>query len=102
MSLVFPKNPKNCQNQGFLYGAVMRICIITVRNLCSEKNYVFVICVLSAIKVFPKTTLKKIDCPTLVTPWSLLCTIFLPQDTLHVKKPKLSENQKIGLIIPGS
>ena len=39
---------------------------------------------------------KNFDCPTFVTPWSLLCAIFLPQDIFLVKRPKLSENQEIG------
>ena len=30
----------------------------------------FIICVLSAIDVTPKATLKKIDCTTLVTPYA--------------------------------
>ena len=34
--------------------------------------------------------------------WSPQCTIFLPQDIFHVKRAKLSENQKIGLITSGS
>ena len=38
-------------------------------NLFYKTNYVFIICFLSAIKVFPKTTLKKnFGDPTLVTP----------------------------------
>ena len=35
--------------------------------------------------------LKKLE----TSPWSHLCTIFLPQDIFDVKRPKLSENQKM-------
>ena len=30
------------------------------------------------------------------------CTIFLPQDIFHVKRPKLSKNQKLEVKTPGS
>ena len=35
-------------------------------------------------------------------PWSPRCTICLPHDIFHVKRPQLSENQRIGSITPGS
>ena len=70
-----------------------------LRNLSeicfSNKNHVFIIYVLSANGGFPKTTLKKAS-------WSPLCTDFFPQDIFHAERPKLSENQKIGSITPGS
>ena len=104
--LVFPRNRKNCQNLGFLGCCNGKTYIYDEVNLGTNtrkfiwnlfyKKNVFIICVLSAIQVFPKTTLKnKFDCPTM----TLLCTICLPQDILHVKRPKLSEYQQIGSLV---
>ena len=61
-------------------GAVMIRRLFRIRlfiwNLLLKK-YVFIICVLSAIKVFQKTTLKKIGCPTLVTYLVILSEFFI-------------------------
>ena len=73
MSLVFAEYPKNCQNQGCFQGTVVERRIYAIRQswapilrnsseICfffSKKKYVFIICELFAIEVFPKTTLKK-------------------------------------------
>ena len=73
---------------GHIYSVIYLIFIF-------QKKNVFISYVLSASKVFPKTTLKKkIDCPTLVPLLEPKCTLILPQDIFHVKRPKLSENQE--------
>ena len=49
---------------------ILAMCVFQIIwNLFCKKKYVFIICVLSAIKVFLKTTLKiNFGDPTLVTP----------------------------------
>ena len=69
-----------------------------LRNLsevCLSKKDVLTICVLSAIKVFPKKMLKKIDCPTLVVHWRPLWTIFLPQDIFKAKNLSYQKIKKM-------
>ena len=50
---------------------------------------------LSAITILEERVLKmEIGCPTSMTSLDPLCTILMPQNTFHVKRPKLSENKK--------
>ena len=81
MSLVFSKNPKNCQNEGVFEVAVMgwRECMNWEKyflktsfgsQICFKKKiYVSISYRLSTIKIFRKEVpKKKVDGPTLATP----------------------------------
>ena len=89
MSLVFSKNPKNCQNKGVFEVAVMgwrkfmnwekyALKRATDLKLVLKKIYVSIGYKLSAIKIFRKgAPKKKVDGPTLATsPGSPQCSDF--------------------------
>ena len=103
MSLVFSKNPKNCQNEGVFEVAVMgwRECMNWEKyflktsfgsQICFKKKiYVSISYTLSTIKIFRKEVpKKKVDGPTLATPSGSPNVQIFPQKSSDVKRPQLS------------
>ena len=73
-----------------------------IYNYFYKIKFMFIIHILSAIGIFPKTVPKKIDCSASVPPTWPPSNNFFPNDIFNVKRPQLSKNKTVGPVTPGS